>query len=211
MKPIKILATMTLMIFMTACSSTKVTSSWKADDAKVNTAGFNKVIVAALLQDKDRSLQQQMEKELVSDLNAKGIQAVSAYQLYGPKYFSKNEDQALKKLQKSGIDGVLTVVMLDKNKEKDYVPGNVNYRPVTYYNRWYGYYSTVYDRVYSPGYYTQNTNYFWESNLYDLRSDKLLYSAQSESFDPSSTGRLANDYSNKIVSDMTKQGLFAKK
>lgn len=44
--------------------------------------------------------------------------------------------------------------------------------------------------------------------MYDLGNNKLLYSAQSQSFNPSSISQLANDYSDKILHDMTKQRLI---
>ena len=80
-----------------------------------------------------------------------------------------------------------------------------------YYRNWFGYYRTVYGRVYTPGYYNTQTKYYWESNLYQVAAEKLIYSAQSESFDPSSVKKLASDYSGKLINDMMKQGLVAKK
>ena len=211
MKYIKILILFTAIVLLAACSSTKVTSSWKSPDATAVNLSVKKIMVAALLPDKDRELQKSMENKLVQELNAKGINAVSAYATYGPKYFPQNEEKAISKLQEAGVDGVLTVVLLDKNKERTYNPGSSRIAPVGFYRNWYGYYRTVYGRVYTPGYYTSADKFYWESNLYDLNPEKLLYSAQSQSFDPSSIGQLSNDYSEKILSDMTKQGLVAKK
>ena len=51
----------------------------------------------------------------------------------------------------------------------------------------------------------------WESNLYDLSGNKLLYSTQSETFDPSSISKIAMDYSKTLVDDMVKQGLVSTK
>jgi hypothetical protein len=56
-----------------------------------------------------------------------------------------------------------------------------------------------------------DTHYFWESNLYDVSSKKLLYSVQSQSTNPSSAGSMGKDYSNAVVKNMTKEGLLAKK
>jgi hypothetical protein len=42
-----------------------------------------------------------------------------------------------------------------------------------------------------PGYYETNTRYFWEANLYDLGNSEMIYSIQTESFDPASTADLA--------------------
>ncbi|MBE7171772.1 MAG: hypothetical protein INR73_14380 [Williamsia sp.] len=210
MKYIKFLSILCSIGLMISCgSSTKVTSSWKAEGAASNSTSLKKIMVVALLPEKDRNLQQVMEKGLVDKLAEKNIQAFSAYQQYGPNSISRNERQALKRIKKSGVDGVITIVLLDKQKERDYVPGNVMARPYGfYYNRFWGYYTTVYDRVYTPGYYETNTNYFFESNLYSLNADKLLYSAQTESFDPSSTERLAKEYSKSIVEDMSKGGVL---
>lgn len=211
MKRIKILILISTIGLFAACSSTKVTSSWKSPEATAINLSVKKIMVAALLPDRERELQKSMEKKLVRELNAKGINAVSAYATYGPKYFSQDEQKAISKLHEAGVDGVLTVVLLDKNKERTYNPGSSRIAPVGFYRNWFGYYSTIYSRVYSPGYYTSANKYYWESNLYDLNPEKLLYSAQSQSFDPSSIAQLANDYSEKILSDMTKQGLVAKK
>ena len=211
MKNIKNLVLVAAISLLAACSSTKVTSSWKSPDATSENLSMKKIMVAALLPDKNRELQKSMEKQLVDELTAKGIQAVSAYEVYGPKYFPKDENKAIEKLQSSGVDGFLTIVLLDKSKEKSYNPGFSRIAPVGYYRNWYGYYRTVYGRVYTPGYYTTQNKYFWESNLYDVPGEKLIYSAQSESFDPSSIIQLASDYSGKLITDMTKQGLIAQK
>ncbi|MDQ6843276.1 MAG: hypothetical protein M3Z92_02835 [Bacteroidota bacterium] len=211
MKNIKNLVLFAAFSLLAACSSTKVTSSWKAPEATAANLSMKKIMVAALLPDRNRDLQRTMEKQLVSELNSKGIQAISAYEVYGPKYFPKGEQKAVDKLRESGVDGFLTIVLLDKSKEKNYNPGYSQIEPIGYYRNWFGYYRTVYGRVYTPGYYTTQNKYYWESNLYSLPDEKLIYSAQSQSFDPSSVAQLANDYSNKILNDMAKQGLLAKK
>lgn len=210
MKYLKFLSILCGIGLIVSCgSSTKVTSSWKSNNAPSNAASLKKVMVVALLPEKDRNIQQTMEKELVAKLAEKNIQAFSAYEQYGPSRFSKDERQTLNQLKKSGADGVITIVLLDKQKERDYVPGNVMTRPYgLYYNRFWGYYNNLYDRVYTQGYYETNTNYFFESNLYNLKSDKLLYSAQTESFDPNSTEQLAREYSKSIVEDMSKGGVL---
>lgn len=211
MKHVKYIVLLIAISTLAACSSTKVTSSWKSTDVTSISLSTKKIMVAALLPDRNRELQKSMENKLVNELKSKGIQAISAYELYGPKYLPADEHKAINKLQQSGVDGFLTVVLLDKNKEKSYNAGYSQIQPVGYYRNWYGYYRTVYGRVYEPGYYSTQTKYYWESNLYDLAGEKLIYSAQSQSFDPSSISHLASDYSDKLIDDMTKQGLVAKK
>ncbi|MEO8763458.1 MAG: hypothetical protein ABI416_04185 [Ginsengibacter sp.] len=211
MKHMKYVFLIAAISLLAACSSTKVTSSWKSPEIAASPLSMKKIMVAALLPDKNRELQKSMEKQLVGELKSKGIDAVSAYEMYGPKYFPQDEHKAIDKLQQSGVDGFLTISLLDKSKEKSYNPGYSQFQPIGYYRSWFGYYRTVYGRVYDPGYYSTQTKYYWESNLYNLPGEKLIYSAQSQSFDPSSINHLANDYSGKLVNDMMKQGLVARK
>ena len=67
----------------------------------------------------------------------------------------------------------------------------------------------MYDRIYEPGYYDVSTKYFWESNFYDIETKQLLYSVQTESFDPASAQSLAHEYGKLIVSSMVKYQVLA--
>ena len=107
------------------------------------------------------------------------------------------------------MDAVITIVLLDKQKERKYVPGNVYYSPYSYYsNRFWGYRTTLYQRIYEQGYYVTDTKYFWESNFYDMSTQKLLYSVQTESFDPVNSESLGHEYGKLIVKDMVKQSIL---
>jgi hypothetical protein len=195
------------IIAMAACSSTKVMSSWRANDAQ-QLQKENKIMVMALVPQKDRTLRSQMENNTVTELRRKGYNAVSALQTYGPQDMGKmTEKQVVKQLQGSDVSQVLTIVLLDRGKERNFVP---NYGPYGYGGFW-PYYSMWYSRMYTPGYYTVNTKYQWEGNLYDLKSGQLLYSVQSQSFDPPTTERMAILYGQQVVRDMTKQQLLTQR
>lgn len=198
-----------ILFVFASCTSSRITSSWKAPN--VSEKKYKKVLVLGLLLEKDRSLKEKMEEHIVGDLKNLGYDAVCSCEEYSPKAFENmKEGQALEKLSGSGIDAVLTVVLLDKTKERYYVPGRVYYTPYNiYHSRWWGYYSTMHDRIYEPGYYTINTKYFWESNFYDLNTKELLYSAQTQSFDPSSAESMAHEYGRLIVNHMVKNGVLS--
>lgn len=187
-----------------ACSTSHVTSTWKAKNAEPKK--YNKILVVGLIRESDRSLREQMEEHLVNDLKERGYNAICACEEYGPKAFENvDEKQTVDKLSNSGIDGILTIVLLDKQKERHYVPNYVYYSPyVMYHGHFWGYYHTMYDRIYSPGYYTTDTKYFWESNFYDMQAKQLLYSVQTHSFDPASTASLAHEYGQLIVKSIVK-------
>ncbi|MBK5280447.1 MAG: hypothetical protein JJE09_16435 [Bacteroidia bacterium] len=208
MKTLQIIFIGVIALLAASCSSSQITSSWKNESS---TPGkYKKILVMALLNESDRTLREKMEQHLVDDLKERGMDAISSYKQYGPKAFDNmNESEAVEKIRDSGVDAVITIVLLDRSKERNYVPGQVSYTPyAVYYNRWWGYYSTLNRRVYSRGYYVTNTEYFWESNLYDAASKELIYSVQTKSFDPASTESLAHEYGKMIVSDMVKNSVL---
>lgn len=197
-----------LLFIITGCSSSRITTSWKAENTIPQK--YNKIMVLGLIREVDRSLHQNMENHLVGDLKDLGYTAVSSLTEFGPKAFDNMEEEAaVAKLKNSGIDAVVTIVMLDKQKEQKYVPGNITYSPYGYYyNRFWGYRSTLYRRIYEPGYYVTETKYFWESNLYDMSTQKLVYSVQTESFDPVNSESMGHEYGLLIVKDLLKQNVL---
>lgn len=209
MKQIKAIL-LTLPILFTACTSSKITSSWKDPGTSKELNRFKNILVVGM-QPNNRQLKEQMENYLTEYLNKEGITAKASFDEYGPKAFAGlSEDAITSRLKEKGYDGIITIALLDKSKEQDYVPGRVNYTPVgTYYNRFSRYFTTVYDRVYTPSYYTTSTNYFWETNLYDARQDKIIYSAQSQSFDPNSITSMSKEHGKLIVKDLEKNGLLS--
>lgn len=212
MKKVKKAIAFTFAILLAACGpSSRITSSWKATD--IQQKYFNKILVLGLINEPDRTIREEMGKHLVNDLNNLGYNAVCSCNEFDPKAFENMKEQAaIAKIKGSGADAVLTIVLLDKTKERYYVPNHIYYSPyVIYHRRFWGYYSALYSRVYAPGYYTTDTKYFWESNLYDLSKDKeLLYSVQTRSFDPASTASLAEEYGKIIVNDLVKNNVLSK-
>lgn len=211
MKNVKwFIGVLTLFTIM-SCSSTQVISSYK--DEKVSAKDYKKILVLGIFQPKERALRQETETQLVNRLKENGYNAVTAMEDFGPKAFEKvSEDQLVEKLKTTGYDAVITTALLDKSKEKNYQPGTSSLQPVgVYYNRFGRYYSTIYDRVYAPGYYTTSTDYFLETNLYDIKSGDLIYSVQTKTYDPSSASSLASDNSKKIVQDLKNKKILIKK
>lgn len=207
----KIITTAVVLFLLAAgCGpATQITSSWKAEN--VQPAKYKKMVVLGLVRENDRTIRERLEQHVVGDLRELGYDAVCSCDEYNPKAFENmSEDQAITKLRESGVDAVLTVVLLDKTQERYYVPGRVVYSPyMVYQGRFWRYSRVMYDRIYTEGYYSTNTKYFWESNLYDMASNTLVYSSQSQSFDPFSAESLAHSYGQMIVKDMVKKNVLA--
>lgn len=192
------------------CSTSRITNSWKEKDAVAKP--YKKVLVLGLSGDPDRTYREKMEEHMVGDLADLGYNAVSSIKQYGPKTFEGVEEkEAVRQLHDQGFDAVITIVLLNTEKERYYTPARVQNTPYwSAHSRLWNYYSTINGRVYSTGYYSESTKYFWESNLYDLNDWMLVYSAQSQSFDPASPNNFGHEYGLMIVKDMVKQGVLQK-
>lgn len=205
-----LLLTLPVVLFLAGCSTSKVTTSWVSREAPRN-HHYGKVLVMGLLSNKNRASNVSMENHLVNALQSKGIQAVASTSTYGPKAFNKmNEGEAMASLERSGIDGVVTITMINKEKKQQYVN---NYVGGPY--SWWGYYSYWSPYMwggYNPGYLRNYSAYTFETNLYNLsgmqRDKQMMYSAHSQSTDPSSAVNLGKDYAKSIVEDMIKKGLL---
>jgi hypothetical protein len=190
-----------------SCSSTKITSSWKAENAK--TKPYNNIMVWGLLTEKDSSTRRLMEMHLVNDLAGKGYHAIASTDVYREKAYKKlSSGEILDEFKNTGIDAVITIVLLDKQKEDQFYPGGFHNEPVNNYGNLDKYYSTVYEKVFTPGYYISTTTYFWETNLFELPGAAITYSARTESFDPDNTNALAHENGQLIIKDMIKKKLL---
>ena len=64
--------------------------------------------------------------------------------------------------------------------------------------------------MYDPGYYATDKNYYLEINLYDAKTEELVWSAQSETTNPSSIETFSNSFSQLVVNQLIKDGLISK-
>ena len=205
MKKILLIIIPLLALLVTSCSTSKITDSY-ITNKPANTS--KKILVLGLFSDKNRTAKHAMEQELVKDLQKFGYDAVTATEEFGPTAFrGMTEEEALRKLQDEGIYNVVTITLVNKDKQKRYVPSTYNgYRPFWGY---YSYYSPWgMSPYYRQGYTETNTSYVFETNLYDVMNNQLLYSAESKSVDANSMSALANDYARGIVKDMKRKNVL---
>jgi len=199
-----------ITLLFSACGpSTYLTHTWHSGQPATTQ---KRIVVLALVNNTNQPLRAGMEQQLAAELKNAGFDAVCACDEYDPRTFDNlTPDQAVARLKNAGAGSVLTVVMLGKSQRQFYIAGDQ--KNPEHDNRFFGYYKTVAERIYSPGYYVNDTRYFWESNFYNLDSNALLYTARSKSADPVSIEKMGNEYGKMIVKDMIKNqvlGLPAK-
>jgi hypothetical protein len=198
-----------LTIWLSGCSSTKISSAWK--DPSFQGKKYKNIIVIGIMEGKIRkSLRLSFEEHIVSDLKEMGYKAIGSAEAYGLKSFAgKTEIEIMQILKKDSYDAAITTTLLDVTKEHNYVRGHVDFWPGgIYYSRFGRYYSYWYDRVYTPGYFVTNTNYIIEGNLFDIEDDKIIFTAQTESMDPSTIDNLAHRISKSLLKSMKEKSIL---
>ena len=199
---IELVVVFVITMILSSCTALKITNTWKAQDTFLG--NYKKILVLGLIRNEDRRIQEKMENHFVSDLQKLGYNAVSSLQEYGPKFFDKmEENEGINKLRNSGFDAVVTIVLLKKIREEKYNSPIDNSRIWSYRNN-------IYNRVYEPGYYVIDTKYFWESNFYEMASQKLLYSVQTQCFNMENAEILGHEYGKMIVKNLVKQHMISK-
>jgi hypothetical protein len=62
--------------------------------------------------------------------------------------------------------------------------------------------------VYTPGYYTTDKVFFLESNFYDVASESMVWSVQSESINPTNVNKFSKQYVHTLATHLRKSGII---
>lgn len=213
-----VLPTVLLAVLLSGCGAlTTIDGSWA--NPEFTQSPMSKVAVFAVGA-KNFIGKATIEGAVVKHLEGRGMAATASSTIFPPSEYDKNNDgqiddpnfkeSAGRKLKELGFDGVFVVAIKDVKQEERYVPGTVSYQPYSgYYNNgWYGYWSTSYERVETPGYMATDVTAFAEANLYQLEKNALAWAAQTETFNPTSLQDAAESFADAIVPAMAKAGVI---
>ena len=195
-----------------ACGpSQKITNSWINPEAGAN-APYKSIFVIVMTQNQGSSFS--IEYRMATLIASRGGKVVVSTAVFPPS-FSDSEnftrEQMAEAIKRTGCDAVYVIAVLDVKTVETYQPGRAYY-PMSYgmYGSYYGYYNHYYPQVYSPGYYSTDKTYYIETNFYDLEQDRLLWSIQSEAYNPSSIDSWFDKYSYDLLNELKAEGLISK-
>lgn len=185
------------LLLTAACSTTRLTSVWQ--DEELQGHGYGNILVIGVAeQEHNRRL---FEQHFVDELEAIGIKAEASYRILrsGTEI---TRDTIAPALKGRGIDAVVITHLVGVEKETVYRPP-IDYASTRgYYNGLYNYYPAVHGYVTTPGYYTTHEIVKLETNLYDAGTEKLVWSAQSETFAPESAEEVIDDLIRLVITDL---------
>ncbi len=205
----KLLFSALLIGLFSGCSpSTQIVKTWTDPSLNAETVkSYNKVLVIAQL--KDDSSRRIAEDKIVASSSKGNFVASYNYLKSG----QNNQNLAVADLLKDGIEAIILMRLTDVAKTTDYVQGS------TYYGAWgygrgfyggyagWGYGGSMYA---TPGYYEENKTYYVETNIYDVQSNKLLWSGTTSTLNPSKADETIDEIILAVKTELNNKGLIKK-
>lgn len=198
-------------MLISACGpSQKITNSWIAPDPGSN-APYKSIFIIVMAQNQGNNFD--VEDRMAGIIASRGQKAVVSTAVFPPSFTNSENftrEQMAEAIKRAGCDAVFTIAVLDVQTVESYQPGTAYY-PMSYgmYGSYYGYYNHYYPQVYSPGYYTTDKTFYIETNFYDLEQDRLLWSIQSEAYNPTSIESWFDKYSYDLLNELKAEGLIS--
>jgi hypothetical protein len=191
-----------VLLAMISCATTTMKAVWKDESYQ---GEITNVLIIGVSKQSVRK--RYFEDEFVRQLNTRGLSATPSYRIF-PSEEMLEKDTVLSKAREMKIDTILITRMVDKKTIETYVPGQTYmYTPPPHYRSVGGYYGESY--IYSePGYTIKDEVVVLETNLYNEKSEDLIWSAQSETIVEGPEERVIKKFITRIVKNLSENNLI---
>lgn len=195
-----------LFLFFCSCSSPRITATWKTEP--IFRERYFRILVIAVLPEADSVLRKTIETEAARTLSSYGYHAVSAVSTFGAGGLAAGSQEATYlKLCDSGIDAVMTFALVPENESR-YAGASQYLHPNSYYyNRMWNYKKMQTELNYSR----TETNYFWETIIFDLLTLQAIGMVRTYSFSDYQQNKITNEVADLVLQKMLKEKIIQKK
>jgi hypothetical protein len=179
---------------------TTLSSVWSAQEIPPEPMGSVLVIGIGTTE----TARRQYEDHFATELEKRGVRATASYRALPEEGRIARSDLA-RVVRGGGYEGVVITRLLKVDREETYVPPQTS-MSMGYGGGWYGYYGSAWGINYSPGYVQTTTIVRLETRLYDAREDELVWSAHSDTFQPSDVDDVIESVTKKVVGRLAEDG-----
>ena len=182
-----------------ACATTEVKGFWR--DAAYNSQP-KKILVISLF--KDQTVRRMAEDEFRNHLKFSGVEAATGYEVF-PGSELPTKETLIEKVKAGGYEAVLLMRLIDTRTEQRTVRA-ATYSAAPHYGvPMGGYYGSGYSTVYAPSYQVNDKFATVESNLYDAATEKLVWTATSDTWLADKNQKLVQDFVAIMMDSLRKQ------
>mgnify|MGYP001828686552 CR=1 FL=1 len=206
-----------VLLVISACTHTKLSQTWSDPDIKTT---YSNIMIVGVSD--SEQLRRAYETYFADHIRERGAQSIASYKLISHKDEmelgdDKNSFHSIVKsaVEGSDIDAVLITHLLSIEEDEIYRP-SMEYQPAygpvyytaTYYDNMHGYHGYVTTYVGQPGYLTNEKTYLLESNLYDVKSEELVWTTRSKTFSPESMEQAIEELTGSIIDDLVSRKII---
>jgi len=167
-------------------------------------------------------LRRAYESYFADHIRDRGIDSLASYKLIDHKSelqigHDKNSFRTIVEsaIKGSDIDAVLITHLVSIEEEDVYRP-SLDYQPAYgaayyttgYYEDLHGYHGYVTTYVQQPGYFTHENTYVLETNLYDVKTEELVWTTRSQTFSPESMDDAIKELTGLIIDDLVSREII---
>jgi hypothetical protein len=205
-----------LLILVSACSpATKITRSWTSADK--SQYGYNNLYVAVVIS--DISKRQIMEDDIQSKLTRLGISSTTSNSTIQPSFWMSTDldkNSMMNVVYQSEKDAIMTVTLIDVQNEQRYIPGAMMMGGPMMMGpggwgmggNFGGHWGMNHGMMMTPGHIVNDRKYFIEINIYDTKSELLVWSAQSKTLNPATMEKFSSEFAQVVLERMLEEGVI---
>ncbi|NRD24640.1 hypothetical protein HNV10_15405 [Winogradskyella litoriviva] len=195
-----------IVIVLFSCNSTQLIETWK--NPEVTTYEPSKVLVVGLTSNLEA--RRNFENQLKSELQLRGIEAISSLEIFKPEKMTENDLKTLENnLIDSGFDTILFSKIIGVEDKIVYKKNYDGYDET--YSKFREDYLKYQDVYYNPDYYNEYTVYHAETALYCICPTKdrsLLWKGYIDIVEPESAERTITNYVNLVILALEQEQLI---
>ena len=182
-----------------SCAGTELTPK-QVDDAYTGKPVSDILVIAITGNEHNR---RSFEKKFVAQLKSVGVDAISSEEAIPmPADLELKKEAILAAVHQYENDAVIITHLIGKEEKDVYTRGGSPHG---------GYYGFYHSRYSDPGYSSTSTSVRLETNLYDVKTEKLIWSGKSKTWSKDSKDQIINDVIKAVINDLQKNKLIAPK
>ena len=190
------------ILILFSCASARLTSTQVNPDYRGG--AFNRILVVALSEDFDK--RKAFERAFVARLEEKGVGALSAAEaMAANKEVGK---QSVKEAAgRSAADSILVLKLVRVEEKSPPVPATTNAVPGAFDSRFDSRFPLVYQYGRQSDSQQKQRYMYFENSLYEAKTGQLVWSANSEVFEPLSESQVAESLCEAVLKSLRENKL----
>jgi hypothetical protein len=189
-------------LFIISCAGTKLTEKPVAE--VYHGKPVSDILVIAITGNEHN--RRAYEQKFVVHLKSVGVEAISSEEVIPmPPDLEMERETILDAVKQYENDAVIISHLIDKDIEDVYTRGDMRR------DGFHGFYLSRYSYTYDRGYSSTSTTLRLETNLYHVKTDKLIWAGESMTWGKDSTDQIINDTIKALINNLLENNLIGPK